>query len=128
MIIFFSLEAKTKEDISSTETLVNIVAKDENSDYISNKFTLHICYIEQEDFHLLDDPWSIKSKYFVPFQTPSYVDKPKIYYETVMNQTNIMDINYTIENSIDSSSMIFYNKCIIKKIIKLGTWDFNHYQ
>ena len=62
-----SQKSKQKEYISSKETLANIVVKDENSDYVSKNFFKNICYIEQEDSHLLDDPWAIKAKYFSPF-------------------------------------------------------------
>ena len=61
------------------------MAKNENSDYVSKNFSMHICYIEQEDIHLLDDLWAIKSKYLAPYQTTSYADKPRAYYEAVMN-------------------------------------------
>ena len=47
---------KHEGDISYTKTLANIVAKEENSDYVLKNFPIHIHYIEQEDFHLLDDP------------------------------------------------------------------------
>ena len=33
-----------------------------------------------------------------------------------------MDINHTRESPTDAESTIFYNKCIIKKVIKLGNW------
>ena len=82
---------------------------------------MHICYIEQKDSHLLDDPWVIRAKYFFPFQTPSYADKLRIYYEAVMNQTDSIDINHTREIPTDASSTIFYSKYIIKKILKSGT-------
>ena len=68
------------------------MAKDENSDYVSKNFSMHICYIEKEDVHLLDDSWAIRSKSLAPYQTPpSYVDKSRPYYEIVMNQTDNMD-------------------------------------
>ena len=75
-----SQKQKQKEDISFTQTLANIVAKNDNSDYVSKNIPFYICYIEQEDFHLLDDPWAIRAKYFAPFQATSYADKLRIYY------------------------------------------------
>ena len=64
-------------------------------------------------------------KYLAPYQTLSYSDKPRAYYEAVMSHTDSMDINLTKESPIDATSTIFYSKCIIKKIIKSGTWGFD---
>ena len=83
-----SQKQKKKEDISSIEILANSVAKDENSNYVSKNVSMHICYIEQEDVHLLNDPQDIRSKYLTPYQSLSYVDNPRAYYEVVMNQTD----------------------------------------
>ena len=101
------------------------MAEDENSNYVFKNFPMHICYIEQEDVHLLDDTWAIKSKYLVSYQTSSYADKPRSYYEAVMNLIDSIDVNRTRENPTNASSIIFYSKCIIKKIIKPGTWGFD---
>ena len=79
-----SQKAKQKEDISSKETLANIVAKDDNSDYVSKNFTPHICYIEQEDFHLLDDPYVCKI----------YIK------ENIINNRNRISINNYLDDSI----------------------------
>ena len=95
----YSQKQMHEGDISSTKTLANIVAKEENSDYVLKNFSIHIRYIEQEDFHLLDDPWAIRSKYFTPFQTPSYADKFIIYYEAFINQIDSININHTIKKS-----------------------------
>ncbi|XP_057486650.1 uncharacterized protein LOC130783343 [Actinidia eriantha] len=117
-------QKKSKEVVPMKETLANIVAK-EGSEYISKNFPLHICYIEQEDISLIDDAWAIRLKYLTPYQTPSLSGKPLTYFEAIMTQTNSMNISHTRESPIDLSSAIIYSKCIIKKVIKPGSWGFD---
>ena len=41
-----SQKAKQKEDISSKKNISQFMAKNDNSDYVSKTFFIHICYIE----------------------------------------------------------------------------------
>ena len=68
---------------------------------------MHVYYIEQEDLHLIDDPWTVRLKYLAPYQILSYSDKPKVYYEVVLNHTDSMDINHTRESPTDTTNTIF---------------------
>ena len=98
------------------------MAKNENEEYISKNYPTHICYIDQEDYHLIDNPWSIRTKYLNPFQSRVQSGKPHIYFENILDQTDSMDIHHTRKNVADLASSIYYSKCIIKKVIKLGNW------
>ncbi|GFY88005.1 hypothetical protein Acr_05g0016440 [Actinidia rufa] len=60
---------KEKQNPNSKETLANIVAKNENDEYISKNYPVHICYIEQDDHHLIDNPWVIRAKYLNPLDS-----------------------------------------------------------
>ncbi|XP_057486682.1 uncharacterized protein LOC130772810 isoform X2 [Actinidia eriantha] len=115
---------KSKEVVPRKETLANIVAK-ECSEYISKNFPLHVCYIEQEDISLIGDARAIRLKYLAPYQTPSLSGKPLTYFEAIMTQTDSMNISHTRESPTNLSSAIIYSKCIIKKVIKPGSWDFD---
>ncbi|GFZ09343.1 hypothetical protein Acr_20g0011510 [Actinidia rufa] len=55
----------------SKATMADIVARDEMTDYIPKELSPHICYIEQEDYNLLEDPLMIRKEYFSPFQAPT---------------------------------------------------------
>ncbi|PSS23891.1 Reverse transcriptase/Ribonuclease [Actinidia chinensis var. chinensis] len=115
---------KSKEVVHMKETLANIVAK-EDSEYISKNFPLHICYIEQEDISLTNYGWAIRLKCLTPYQTPSSSGKPMAYFEAIMTQTDSMNISHTRESLTDLSSAIIFSKCIIKKVIKPGSWGFD---
>ena len=47
---------KEKQTLNK-RTLANIVAKNENEEYVSKNYPVHIYYIEQKDYHLIDNPW-----------------------------------------------------------------------
>ena len=51
----------------SKETMADIVAKDDMTDYIQKEACPHICYIEQEDYNLLEEPLMIRKEYFSPY-------------------------------------------------------------
>ncbi|GFZ12694.1 hypothetical protein Acr_23g0010790 [Actinidia rufa] len=63
-----SSQKSKQKNPNPKETLANIVAKNENDEYILKNYPIHICYIEQDDYHLIDNPWAIRAKYLNPFQ------------------------------------------------------------
>ncbi|PSS17183.1 Pre-mRNA-splicing factor like [Actinidia chinensis var. chinensis] len=75
-----------EKQIPNKETLANIVAKNENDEYISKNYPVHICYIEQEDFHLIENPWAIRAKYLNSFQSRIQSGKSRIYFENILDQ------------------------------------------
>ncbi|GFS36096.1 hypothetical protein Acr_00g0043980 [Actinidia rufa] len=62
----------------SKATMADIVARDEMTDYIPKELSPHICYIEQEDYNLLEDPLMIRKEYFSPFQAPTLYGKEEV--------------------------------------------------
>ena len=101
------------------------MAKNDATEYISKNFSLHICYIEQEDISLINDAWAIRRKYLSPYQILTFSGKLRAYYEAIMTSSDSMNIGHTREDSKDSSSSIIHSKCIIKKVIKPGSWGFD---
>ncbi|GFZ08015.1 hypothetical protein Acr_19g0009520 [Actinidia rufa] len=87
-------------------TMADIVAKDEMTDYISKEVSPHICYIEQEDYNLLEDPLMIRKEYFSPFQAPTLYGKPRGYFEIILQLSDCMTITHTRENPKDNTSAI----------------------
>ncbi|GFS39820.1 hypothetical protein Acr_00g0065090 [Actinidia rufa] len=109
----------------SKATMADIVARDEMTDYIPKELSPHICYIEQEDYNLLEDPLMIRKEYFSPFQAPTLYGKPRGYFETILQLSDCMTITHTRENPKDNTSAIVYSKVIIKKLVKPGSWGFD---
>ncbi|GFY93282.1 hypothetical protein Acr_08g0016780 [Actinidia rufa] len=106
-------------------TMADIVAKDDMTDYIPKEVSPHICYIEQEDYNLLDDPLIIRKEYFSPYQAPTLYGKPRGYFETILQLSDCMTITHTRKNPKDNTSAIVYSKVIIRKLVKPGSWGFD---
>ena len=104
------------------QSMADIVAKDEMTDYICKHQSIHVCHIEKEDYHLLDDPLQIRKAYLHPFQIPTLSGKPRGYFETILHLSDSMTITHTRENSKDNNSAIIYSKVIIRKIVKPASW------
>ena len=111
--------------IESSSTMADIVAKDDMTDYIQKEICPHICYIEQEDYNLLEEPLMVRKEYFSPYQAPTLYGKPRGYFETILQLSDCMTITHTRENPKDNSNAIVYSKVIIKKLVKPGSWGFD---
>ena len=64
-------------------------------------------------------------KYLAPYQIPSLSGKSHDYFEAIMIQLDSMNISQTRESPNDPNNTIIYSKCIIKKVIKPGSWRFD---
>ena len=82
----------------SKETMADIVAKDEMTDYIQKEISPHICYIEPEDYNLLKEPLMIRNEYFSPYQAPTLYGNPRGSFETILQLSDSMTITHTREN------------------------------